>query len=110
MIKSLKQGEDEERVREFFTKHVSLLGQKGIKQQIIFNESARGNLPIYNKYPKLFSLKYMGKTTPTEINIWNDKIMIVILKKEPIIILVSDKKVSESFVEYFKFMWGVAKK
>jgi len=103
-------GEDEEKFREFFTRHVNFLGQKGIKQKIIFNEYARGNLPIYNKYPKLFQMRYMENTTPAEINIWADKTMIVILRKYPTVILIDDKKVAGSFREYFDFMWKLAGK
>lgn len=102
-------GEDEDKVREFFTRHLNFLGQKGIKQKIIFNEYARGNLPIYKKYPKLFQLHYMENTTPAEINIWADKTMIVILRKNPTTILVSDQKVADSFRKYFDFMWELSK-
>ncbi len=102
-------GEIEERVRTFFTKHIDLLGKKGVKQKIIFNESARGNLPIYEKYLRLFQLKYLENTTPAEINIWADKTMIIILKKSPTVILVNDKKVADSFRQYFEVMWKLAK-
>jgi len=102
-------GEDEKRVREFFTRHVGLLGKKGINQKIIFNETARGNLPVYEKFPKQFQMRYLENTTPTEINIWADKTMIVILRKDPVVILVSDKKVADSFRQYFKVMWSIAK-
>jgi len=103
-------GEDEEKVREFFTKHINFLGQKEIRQKIIFNEEARGNLPIYKKYPKLFQLRYINNITPAEINIWSDKTMIVILRRNPTIILIHDQKVSDSFREYFDELWKFAKK
>ena len=103
-------GEDEEKVREFFTRHINFLGQRGIKQKIIFNEEARENLPIYKKYLNLFELRYMQTTTPAEINIWTDKTMIVILRKNPTIILINDQKVSDSFREYFEQVWKTAKR
>jgi len=103
-------GEDEEKVREFFTRHIHFLGQKEIRQKIIFNEEARGNLPVYKKYPKLFQLRYMNNITPAEINIWSDKTMIVILRRNPTIILIHDQKVSDSFREYFDKLWKFAKK
>ena len=103
-------GEDEEKVRDFFTRHINFLGQKGIKQKIIFNEEARGNLPIYKEYPSLFQLRYMKNTTPAEINIWKDKTMVVILRKNPTVILINDQTVSDSFKEYFEQVWKQARK
>jgi len=102
-------GEDEEKTKEFFTRHINFLGQKGIKQKIIFNEEAKSNLPIYNKYSKLFELRFLKNTTPAEINIWADNIMVVILRKNPTVILINDQKVADSFRQYFEAMWLVAK-
>lgn len=102
-------GEDEERVRLFFNRHVTLLSQKGIKQKIIYNESARGNIAEQYKHPKLFQIKYLLNTTPAEINIWHNHVMIVVLRKTPIVVLISDKKVADSFLDYFNVMWSIAK-
>ncbi|MFA4952810.1 MAG: helix-turn-helix domain-containing protein [Candidatus Pacearchaeota archaeon] len=109
-VMGASKGEDEEKVREFFTRHINLLGQKEIRQKIIFNEEARGNLPVYKRYPKLFHLRYINNITPVEINIWSDKTMIVILRRNPTIILIHDQKVSDSFREYFEELWKFAKK
>ncbi len=108
-VMGASKGEDEEKVREFFTRHINFLGQKEIRQKIIFNEEARGNLPVYKKYPKLFQLRYMNNITPAEINIWLDKTMIVILRRNPTIILIHDQKVSDSFRKYFGELWKIAK-
>jgi len=103
-------GEDEEQIRIFFTKHLKLLAKKGIKQEIIYNEEARGNIPENLKHPKLFKVKHLKNTTPAEINIWSDKVMIVLLTKKPTVILISNKKVTDSFKQYFNVMWKVAKR
>lgn len=103
-------GENEEQVMIFFTKHLKLLAKKGIKQKIIYNEEARGNIPENLKHPKLFQVRHLQNTTPSEINIWSDKVMIVLLTKKPIVILVTNKKVAESFKQYFEVMWKIAKK
>lgn len=52
----------------------------------------------------------MNNITPAEINIWSDKTMIVILRKNPTIILIHDQKVSDSFRKYFNELWKIAKK
>ncbi len=102
-------GEDKEHVRIFFTKHLKLLAQKKIKQKIIYNESARGNIPENLCYPQLFQVRYMSNMTPAEINIWADKVMIVILTRKPTVILLSNKNVADSFRQYFELMWQMAK-
>lgn len=102
-------GEDEERSRLFFNKHIKLLAEKGIKQNIIFNEYSKKNIEEYFKHPKLFQVRSMKNTTPSEINIWADNVMVVILRKNPTVILISDKKVANSFIQYFNAMWMIAK-
>ena len=102
-------GEDEEKTRFFFNRHISLLAQKGVKQKIIFNEYAKKNIEEYSKHPKLFQLKSFENVTPTEINLWGDNVMIVILRKNPTVILIKDKKVHVSFRQYFDSMWKIAK-
>ena len=102
-------GEDEERVRTFFNNHVKELVKKKIKQKIIFNESARGNIQESVSHPKLFKVRHMEHTTPAEINIWDKNTMIVILRKKPMVILVKDQNVAESFRKYFDVMWSMAK-
>jgi len=103
-------GEDEEKTRTFFDKHVSLLGNKGVKQKIIFNEYARGNIPAYKEFSKQMQTRYMKNTTPAEINIWSDKTMIVLLTKRPVVVLISNQKVADAFRKFFDIMWISAKK
>lgn len=109
LVFGASKGEDEEQVRQFFNRHLKLMAQKEIKQRIIYNEEARGNIEEQAKHPKLFSVRCFENTTPAEINIWADKIMIVILRKSPTVILVSDQKVADSFKQYFAVMWKLAK-
>ncbi|MBI2572684.1 hypothetical protein HYV86_02400 [Candidatus Woesearchaeota archaeon] len=109
LVFGASKGENEEQVQRFFNKHLKLMAQKGIKQRIIYNETARGNIEEQLKYPRFFKTKYLAHTTPSEINIWADKMMVVILKKIPTVILVSDEQVADSFREYFYVMWELAK-
>ncbi|MBI2666692.1 hypothetical protein HYX13_03715, partial [Candidatus Woesearchaeota archaeon] len=109
LVFGASKGEDVEMTRRFFNKHLKLMAEKRIKQKIIYNEDARGNIPEQTKYPHLFKARYLKNTTPSEINVWADKVMIVILRKEPTVILVSDQTVADSFREYFKVMWVLAR-
>lgn len=101
-------GEDKKRVKAFFNRHALRLAKLKIKQKIIFNESARGNIEETVQRPHLNQVRHMEHTTPAEINIWADRTMIVILRKKPMVILVKDKTVAESFKKYFNVMWAIA--
>lgn len=101
-------GEDLEQVKIFFNKHLKGLAEKGIKQRIIYNNEAKGNIEEQTKHPKLFKVRYIQNTTPAEINIWADKVMTVILTKDPTVILVTDKKVADSYRIYFELLWKSA--
>lgn len=103
-------GEEEEKTRDFFNRHLNLLAKKKIKQKIIYNEYAKGNIEEQYKYKKLFQVKYLPHTTPTEVNIWGDYTMIIILKAEPIVILIKDKETAESFKSYFNALWKLSKR
>ena len=52
----------------------------------------------------------MKDTTHSEINIWKDKVMIVILRKKPTIVLISDRIVAQSYINFFEMLWKIAKK
>lgn len=102
-------GEDPEKVELFFTRHLKSLVDKGIKQRIIYNEDARGHIKENLKHKRLFEVRHLASTTPAEINIWRESVMVVLLTKQPIVILIQNKKVAESFKQYFEFMWALAK-
>ncbi|MFA5796614.1 MAG: helix-turn-helix domain-containing protein [Candidatus Woesearchaeota archaeon] len=103
-------GEDPERVKLFFNKHLKQMSEIKIKQKIIFNEDARGNIEEHYKHPELFEARYLKNVTPAEINIWKDNVMIIILRKIPTAILIKDDKVAYSFKQYFETIWRTAKK
>lgn len=103
-------GEDVEQVKIFFNKHLNDLAEKGIKQKIIYNEEARGNIEEQAKHPNLFKIRYIKNTTPAEVNIWDNKVMTIILAKDPTLILITDKKVADSYRTYFNILWKSAKK
>lgn len=103
-------GENSEKTKIFFNIHLKLLAKKKIKQKIIYNEEARENIEEQEKHKSLFEVRYLSNSTPTEVNIWKDHTMVVLLRKEPYVILIKDKETSKSFLEYFNSLWKIAKK
>ena len=118
LLESLKKGEeyyifgaskglDEKKVKSFFSRFNERVLKKGLQANIIFNENARGNIPNVEKTGKV---KYLDQTTPSEILVYNNKTAIVLLEKEPLIILIRGESIAKSFKAYFDVMWLVAKK
>jgi HTH-type transcriptional regulator, sugar sensing transcriptional regulator len=103
-------GEEPEKVSAFFIKHVKEMTKKGIRENIIFNENTRGIHNLERLYsPKLFQVRYLENTSPSEINIWKDNVMIVILTKIPTVVRINNKVAADSFRQYFDVMWSLAK-
>ena len=100
-------GADTEKVKSFYTRFNVKVTQKKLKANIIFNENARGNIP---KVEKTGKTKYLDHTSPAEILVYGNKTAIVLLEKEPLIILIQGESVAKSFKTYFDVMWVVAKK
>ena len=96
--------------RRFFDKYIRKTKEKGIKIKVIFNEDSR---EYYNKAkaPKShIKAKYLRQATPSEINIYDNKVIIIILSESPIGIMIKGKEVASSFKQYFDTMWNIAKR
>ena len=101
-------GENVKQIQLFFLKlHQQRLKRK-VKSKIIFNKSSKGLFKAQEK-SKFVQTRYMTGTTPAAINIYKNFTIIAILNQEPITFLIRNKETADSFREYFKVMWEVAK-
>lgn len=100
-------GMDTKKVKSFYMRFNEKAIKKKLKANIIFNENARGNIPNVEKSG---NVRYLDQTTPAEILVYNNKTAIVLLEKEPLIILIRGESITKSFKAYFEVMWMVAKK
>ncbi len=64
------------------------------------------------KKMKLTKVKILPKEymTPTHINIVGNKLGIILWSEQPLGILIENKEIAESFRNYFKLLWNMAKK
>ena len=102
-------GEDVEIFQMFFSQLHEARKEAKVRSSIIFNETSRG-LFISQEKSKLVEVRYLMESTPASINIYKEFTIIAILAKNPITFLIRNKEVAESFKEYFKVMWKIAKK
>lgn len=81
--------------------------QNKIKTKIIFNKTK-------NKPKILLSeIRYLPQkyTSPLAINIYGDKVAIILWSKEnPLAIVIKNKEISQGYEKYFEVMWKSAKK
>lgn len=99
-----------EKTKQFFLKYGFKARLKGITVKVIFNETARRYAEAMEQEAKLtFNKKFLFKTTPVEVAISKDFTAIVMLKAEPLVILIRDKETAESFTTYFAELWKIAR-
>lgn len=81
-----------------------------VKTKMIFNPSIRNfGERIKGKYAEI---KYFNKDFEplTETHVQEDKVAIIVWTEEPIIFLIKDKIVADSYKKYFENMWKQAKR
>ncbi len=79
--------------------------KRRIKTRIIANK--RFNKPI-----PLSEIRYLPEkyANPLAINIWNDKVAIILWKAPPLAIVIKQQEIADSYKKYFELIWKMAKK
>lgn len=120
IISSLKKGEEwlsmglteQPKVWEiYFNKRQKVRAEKGIKHRHLLNEKYKS---LYQQRKKLPHTKFKflskGIEMPTSIEIYKNKVLILILLQEdPMAIMIEGEAVSNSFRNYFNVLWKTAK-
>lgn len=79
--------------------------QKRIKAKIITSEKLKRKIPFSET-----KILPQGYSNPMAINIYKDKVAIILWKKEPMAILIKNLEIAESYRKYFELIWRIAKK
>lgn len=101
-------GENIEEIQKFFDVLQLERKKKNVRSMIIFNKSSRG-LFKSQEGSKLVDARYLLDSTPASINIYKNYVIIAILSQNPITFLIRNKEAADSFKEYFRSMWKIAK-
>jgi HTH-type transcriptional regulator, sugar sensing transcriptional regulator len=104
-------GKDWKQADIFFSSYNRLIDKSGYKIKIIFNENVRGHgaRTSYWTTSKVHEVRYLHQDTFTELNLYRDNVLIVMLLEKPIIIRVKNKEAADSFRKFFETMWQTAK-
>ena len=94
----------------FFSQYYQKKRKKKFGTKIIFNEDMRKNktrTSIFKEKPN--EMKFLHSDTFTEINLYKDTVLIIMLLKKPLIMRVKSKEAAKSFKSFFDTMWKQAK-
>ncbi|MBU0957398.1 MAG: helix-turn-helix domain-containing protein [Nanoarchaeota archaeon] len=104
------QGQNTKQSDNFFTWYYNLVNEKKYKQKIIFNENVKGNKDrTAHFYKKPHEVRYLHQDTFTEINLYKNTVLFVILLTKPIIIRIKNTEAADSFKKFFDSIWKIAK-
>ncbi len=78
---------------------------KKIKTRIIAQDRSIKRIP-------LSEIKYLPEKyeNPVSVNIYGDKVAIILWASQPIAILIKNKEIAQGYRNYFELMWKVARK
>lgn len=85
--------------------------QKKQKLKIILDSSVKDTLGKDREKEKHTEVKYMpkGYISPAAIDIFEDYVYIFLWEEKPFVFMIKNKLISESFKQYFNFLWKIAK-
>ena len=92
----------------FWANYNKKLADSKIKCKLIFNQEIRAHGE--KTKTKFIQVKYFDKDFEpfTETNIQRDRVAIIVWTEEPMLFLIQDKHVAESYREFFEKMWKEA--
>jgi sugar-specific transcriptional regulator TrmB len=79
--------------------------KKKIKVRMIASEKLKKKIP-------LSEIRYLPEkySNPLAINIYKDKVAIILWKKSPIVIVIKEKEIADSYKKYFELTWRGARR
>jgi len=105
-------GKAPEKADIFFINHQQRVEKREYKVRIIFNEDMRKRKERHQYYDnhKIHEIRYLHQATLTELYIYKDSVLFLMLLEKPIAIKVKNKEAVDSFRQFFETMWKQAKK
>lgn len=94
--------------RPFFKKFHDTRAAKGIKAKMVFNWRVKETIGKDREETPLTEVKYMPPSviTPATIQIFHDYVVISLLTDHPLVVMIQNKSIADSFREYFNMLWN----
>jgi len=95
---------------EFFKQYHGDRQKKRISAKLLFSESSKSFIAKYQTNYKLAQLRYMpqGISNPMQINIYKNKTVMILMEREPVIFVIENEKITQSYEQYFQSFWQSA--
>ena len=103
-------GEDVNAASRFFESIHRQRRKKGVVLKILLNETDQEWALSILREPRFDKVRLIKHASPSEVNIWKDNVMIIMLTKVPVLTLIKNKHAADSFRNYFDVLWKGAKK
>ncbi|HLD12994.1 MAG TPA: helix-turn-helix domain-containing protein [Candidatus Nanoarchaeia archaeon] len=96
----------------FFSRYYKKVDKSGYQIKIIFNEGMKQykERTGYFEKSKVHKVKYLHQETFSEINVYKNKVLFIILLSKPIIIRIISNEAADSSRKFFETLWEQAKK
>jgi HTH-type transcriptional regulator, sugar sensing transcriptional regulator len=100
-------GEDVGQALINFSKTNELLDKKRIKRKAVHRLEKKEHTKIWFKEhsKKYWNIRYNSFPGPFEIGITNNYVVLILLEKEPFLIVIHNKSIRDSFLNYFNTIW-----
>jgi len=100
-----------ESLRVFISNMNVKSAQKKQKLRILMDSSAKETLGKDREKEKYTEVRYMpkGYISPAGIDIFEDYVYIFLWEENPFVFMIKNKRIAESFKQYFQFLWRIAK-
>lgn len=104
--------EKKESLRLFLSNTNLKSQQKKQKLKLILDSSVKETLGKDREKEKNTEVKYMpkGYISPSAIDIFEDYVYMFLWEEKPFVFMIKNRMIAESFKQYFKFLWNIAKK
>lgn len=103
--------EKKESLRLFLSNMNLKSQQKKQKLKILLDNSVKQTLGKDREKEKNTEVKYMpkGYISPSAIDVFGDYVYIFLWEEKPFVFMIKNKRIAESFKQYFNFLWKIAK-
>ncbi len=99
-------------LRTYLTNMNLKSAQKKQKLKILLDSSVKETLGKDREKERYTEVRYMpkGYISPGSIDIFQDYVYIFLWEEKPFVFMIKNKRIAESFKQYFNFLWKLAKK